>query len=224
MGAVNDYMKLASEVAKYNSRFAEDICAEIVNLINEILDALTPILKDKESYVKSVFSNTVIHIVMPLSYGIFNDFLLGNLPACFMQLRTMLEALVKAFYADMIPGEFFEDKMKILEKELKERNISISKVLKSLKKYSPEASHIALKIWGKCSEEWIHPRGFLEKLVKIVIEHQKLPAYSLVVPMNYGKEDHEPLSDLKNLIIDFTKLFGMLMDMHRDYKSSEVKK
>lgn len=111
MRAINDYMKLAADVAKHNASFAEDVREEIVELVNDILDALTPVLKDKD-YAKSVFSNAVLTRAMPLSYGIFNDFLLGNLQACFMQLRTMLEALVKAHYADMISDEFFTAKMK----------------------------------------------------------------------------------------------------------------
>jgi len=41
-----------------------------------------------------------INAGMPLSYGIYLDFLLGNIPACMMQLKTMLEALVKCYYTD----------------------------------------------------------------------------------------------------------------------------
>jgi len=40
-------------------------------------------------------------VLLPLSYGIFFDFLAGNLVASFMQARTLLEQLAKCYLADI---------------------------------------------------------------------------------------------------------------------------
>ena len=53
------------------------------------------------------FSN---HILMPLSYAVWMDLLCGNLPACFMELRLILESLAGFSLIDLFSqeSEFFE--------------------------------------------------------------------------------------------------------------------
>lgn len=94
---------------------------EVVELLNDEIDLLKPFLGDRESIYKLAFKFAVTHLVMLLGYGIFNDLLLGNLPAHFMLLRTMTEALVKAYYVDMAETRFFETNLKLFEDNLKEK-------------------------------------------------------------------------------------------------------
>ncbi len=206
-------MELATDTAVHNAEFAKDVRAEVVELLNDVIDFLKPLLRDMESYLKSALVNTVVHIVMPLSYGIFMDYLLGNLPACFMQLRTMTEALVKAYYADMAEAGFFERKLELFEKFLREEKYSTSKLFKELKEASPEASRIALRIWGKCSENWVHPRGLFRRIVDTVVKHKAPPAFALGVPMPYREEDQKTLNELKEALADFRKLLRMIIKL-----------
>jgi hypothetical protein len=207
------FMELAKDTAVHNAEFAEDALTEVVELLNDVIDLLKPLLSDMELYLKSALANAVVHIVMPLSYGIFVDCLLGNLPACFMQLRTMTEAIVKAYYADMAEIGFFESKLELFERFLREKKVSPSKVFKWLEEVSPEASKMALRIWGRCSENWVHPRGLFKRIVDTVVKHKAPPAFALAIPMYYGEEDQETLSELKENLVDFRNLLRMIIEL-----------
>ena len=214
-----ELLKLAQNAALYNVKYAKDVYAEVVWLINDIIDALKPLLSNAESLVKSAFTFSVVHIVMPLSYGILYDFLFGNLPACFMQLRTITETLVKAYYADTVETDFFETKLQRFEKLLKEKQISTSKVFKWLEKESPEASRIALRIWGKCSENWVHPYGWSKRFVDAIVKQGAPPAHSLGIPTRYSEGDRESLTELKKALQSLRSLLKTLFRLYTNRKT-----
>ena len=55
------------------------------------------------------------HVLRPFSCAIHTDVLTGNLPACFMELRLMLESLAKFYLADSKYPEqtFFQERLEV---------------------------------------------------------------------------------------------------------------
>ena len=114
-----------------NAKIAYD---EIIELINDSIDYTIFFTENKsgtDDYVKFAMINFVHHILMPMSYAIYTDLLASNLVACFIELRLMLESLVKCYYADLkYPNEtFFQKKIDQLEMELQNQDKSIAKML-----------------------------------------------------------------------------------------------
>jgi hypothetical protein len=74
------------------------------------------------------------HVLSPLSFAIKTDLQIGNLPACFFELRMMLESMVKCFWADLDYKEIehFMGKLQLLEKKIDKRETSTSKLLENM--------------------------------------------------------------------------------------------
>ncbi len=108
-------------------RKTEEAYDEVVSLINDAIDYIGFSVKgekSKENYLRYSRVFFIHHILMPSSYAIQTDLLTGNLPVCFMELRVMLESLVKCYLADLkYPDESsFQKKLELLEKETKMKN------------------------------------------------------------------------------------------------------
>ena len=58
----------------YRSKIAEETQKEIVELINDVIDALGDIVKRKD-FSESAFSASLFHVIMPLSYNVYITFL-----------------------------------------------------------------------------------------------------------------------------------------------------
>ncbi len=102
------------EVLRENKRFlrdnAEDICREVVGLVNDTIDYVLSALKRKSETLIEPFRFFLYHVLMPQSYAILADLLMANLPACFMELRLMLETMAESYLANLYPNNepFFE--------------------------------------------------------------------------------------------------------------------
>jgi hypothetical protein len=141
--ASDDYLDYAMKIMKENEEFlrsnAEETYKEVIVLVNDAIDFIGFTVKrekSKEDYVKRSMVFFLYHILMPLSYAIYTDLLIGNLPPCFMELRLMLESLVKCYLADLKhPNQsFFQEKLKLIEDDLKKGNVSTSKLMNELGK------------------------------------------------------------------------------------------
>ncbi len=145
-GSVTNYF---IEVLRENERFlsnkARDTYEEVVWLVNDSIDYIRLALKEQsEETVIDPIRFFLYHILMPQSYAILADLLMGNLPACFMELRLMLEAMAESYLANLHSNKeaFFEGKMELLF----ERK-SIAKLLEEFgKKIGLEKEPVAL--WG----------------------------------------------------------------------------
>lgn len=73
---------------------------EVMNCAN---DAMVNrfIVTEPETSVKICMPWFIRHILMPGSYTIYVSLLVGDLPACFVRLRLMLESLAKCYVADI---------------------------------------------------------------------------------------------------------------------------
>ena len=84
---------------------AKDVHEEVIGLVNDVMSMLSLILekfKTGEEAVKHPMAFFVLHVLMPMSYGIYTNLLLGNLPACFVQLRLIHETMAKCYFVDLL--------------------------------------------------------------------------------------------------------------------------
>ena len=127
--ASEKYLGHVFEVMRGNEQFlrenAQDVYREIVDLANDAIDYLGIVLehptREEECVRRSMFV-FLNHVLMPLSGAIWLDVLSGNLPVCFVEIRSVLESLVKCYLADLrYPDqEFFQERLRLLEEEKSE--------------------------------------------------------------------------------------------------------
>ncbi len=221
--AAAEYLAHAADVLKENEGFiranAKGTYEEVMALINDAINEIGLAVKKPErekNYVEHSTAFFAHHILMPFSYAIYLDLLAGNTPACFMELRLLLESLAKCYLADSRYPEapFFQTKLELLELEMEQTNLSISKAMKELgKKMGVKGEFVTL--WGKLSRDWIHTRGFTDKLVSYVTEKSDMPPWALTIPMKYTENDLNILEELGNRISQFRSLLVATMKQSR---------
>jgi hypothetical protein len=96
-----------SLVIQENTEFllanAKDSYNEVVELIDDSWNFTLPFIKKetwKDYYAKYSMIYFGTHVLSPLSFAIRIDLQVGNIPACFFELRMMLESMVKCYWAD----------------------------------------------------------------------------------------------------------------------------
>ena len=216
-----EFASIIAKVAKENEKFlkkkAKESFEEVVELINDAINYAAFFVERKK--VKESTTHPIIffafNILMPFSYGIFINLLIGNLPTCFYELRVILESVVKCYIAELHPEEdlFFEDKLLSLEEVLEKRGISTSKLLGEFGKMI-ELGDEPLKLWGKISRNWIHTIGIVSNIVRQVIEKSEPPTYALALPMYYGEADLSTIEELGKQISNFRKILKITMDKY----------
>jgi len=204
-----------SEVIKENDAFlrenAREVYEEVTKLAaNDAINVLYLIFENFENEEEAINHPIVffaMHVLLPMSYAIYTDLLLGNLPACFMELRLMLETMAKCYFTEKIDQsqESFVIKLELLEDMLKEKKISITKLMKEL---GPDF----VKLWGKLSEKWIHTRGILTRITDRFVETGIPPSWGLILPATYTEEDLDDIQELGKRLAEFRKLLKAVVD------------
>jgi len=186
---------------------------EAVELMNDVIDYYPRGDPNKVSdlLVRSAFLFSILHVIWPLSAGIFFDLLIGNLPACFMQLRLLVETAAKALLVDY-EKKFQTDAftgVEELEKSLRReetgtaRATSTSKVfrkLSELKLADEEVAEGAVKLWNKLSGEWAYFGGFFKRIGESIEKVGDLQSYRFVLPVELSEEDASDLKELAECI------------------------
>jgi len=218
-----EYFAYITKVMRENEEFlrknAKEAYEEVIELINDAIDNVGLAVKSTESrkdYIERSMAFFTYHTLMPFSYAIYVDLLAGNVPACFMELRLMLESLVKCYLADSRYSEetFFQERIELLEREMEQEKLSTSKLMKELgKKLGAENGFVAL--WGKLSQDWVHTKGITDKVVGHVIERSDVPPWALAIPMNYTENDLGTMEELFNRISQFRGLLTTTMEKYR---------
>jgi hypothetical protein len=149
-----------------------------------------------KAFGESAMLNFLSFVLLPLSYGIFFDFMAGNLVASFMQARTLLEQLAKCYLADV---EICERQSSFFHKRLQHIGDSrgIGKMIETL---GPDAK----QLWNELSNNWVHMKG-LKKLVTAV-SYRGIPSYAVIVPITYGSEDIPDIVELTRSVKDLREL------------------
>ena len=213
------FASVIANVAKENERFlnrkTKESFEEVVELVNDAIDYVAFFKIEESATHPMIFFAS--NILMPFSYGILTDLLIGNLPACFYELRIMLESIAKCYIAESHPEEnlFFEDKLLSLEEALKEKGVSISKLLKDFGEII-EQDDEPLKLWSKISQSWIHTTGIVSNIVKQVIEKSEPPTYALALPMVYSEADLTTIEELGKQVSSFRKILKTTMDKYKE--------
>lgn len=124
----------------------------------------------------------------------------------------MLESLAKCYFADLKYPErtFFQERLELLEEE----ESSTSKLMMELgKQLGLGRGFVAL--WSKLSQDWIHTKGVMDRVVSHVVEKSDVPAWALVIPMNYTENDLEALDELRNRISQFRELLTATVEKYQ---------
>lgn len=228
--AATEYFAHVVEVMRENEKFirgnAKETYDEVIELINDAIDEVGFSVKKPErekDYLEYSTTFFTYHILMPFSYAIYSDLLTGNVPACFMELRLMLESLVKCCMADSrhpkVPS--CGSRLKLLEQEMRETRMSISKAMKELgEKLGVTDGFDAL--WRELSQDWVHTEGFTDKLVKHATEKSDMPPWALAIPMNYTESDLNILEELRGRISRFRSLLSITMEKSRQECGSDT--
>ena len=219
-----EYLDLIFQVIRENEHFlyenSEDLYSEIVELMNDAIDYVKEgtIAEDYVKYSVLYFLN---HVILPVSGAIYLNALAGNIPACLMELRLALESLVKCFLADLkYPNlEFFRDRLHLFEKKVRKENKSISSLMKELDK------HLGLNkdsytLWCELSERWLHAKGIMAGITEHIMKKSDVPAWGLVIPMRYSRDDLGDLDELQKCLAQFSRILGVAMKERKQRASS----
>lgn len=206
-------------------KYAKERNNEVSELINDSIDYMKFFAeKGVENWAKSTMAFFTLHMLMPLSYAIYVDLLAGNILVCFMELRLMLESLVKCYLADLKypDSTFFQEKLELLEKDMKSKNDK-TKESDFMKEFDKELgfNECSIKLWGKLSKDWIHTKGVMDKVVYQVAEKSNVPPWGLVIPCNFVKADLEDIEELYKRISQFRNLLKIAMKNQKQEFSFE---
>jgi hypothetical protein len=195
---------------------AKEAHSEAVNLVNDSLNLLLPATMNADAFVKLAFPTYVTMILMPGTYGIYYNFVLGNLQACYLQLRAILESTIKLSFVDIFvaDGSFFAKRLESLEHVLREKRLTISEFTERYLEdsFGTRAKEIALELWRRLSQEWVHSKGLVNRIIDAMSE-QKFPlAPFMPVPMPYCEGDRELLLEFREDVTKFRILLSMIAD------------
>lgn len=211
--------KSACEVMSKNEKFLlenfRDIVDEIVELANDAIDYAHSYTKSDQGSklrTESAIYFYATHVLMPSSYALLINLTTSNLPACFRDLRFMMEMLAKCYLADIEHKEFsfFERRLHALQHPSgKKGHIPEIGFIKEFAKKS-NLGNEPEKFWRTLSDE-THGRRYTERVVNNIIEHDNMPAYALIIPMVFRDGDKHDLRDLNNYIVSFRKILNKAM-------------
>ncbi len=217
------FSKTISDVTSENEDFLrtnyKDVVDEIVELVNDAIDyAQTCAKRDvderKKLYMERAMYFYVYNSLIPSSNALLVDLLTGNLPACFRELRFMIEMLAKCYLADLQYPQFtfFERRLYALQhmENGKRKRISELKFVEDFSKETQEDT-TPIELWRSLSEE-SHARKFVKRVVDNIINHDNVPAYSLVIPMILRKGDLHEIKDLNRYVVLFRGILNKTMD------------
>ncbi len=192
-----NFIQLIAETIDKNMQFLKtegnEAIVEAVNLVEDAINYVSKILHQEnfeEVHAKSAMVFFVFNTLMPVSYSILLNLLIGNIPTCLRELRFILESLAKCYIADISypEKEFFQEKIELLKGKREHQIITEFDQKLGLNKE-------AITLWGKLSEE-VHLRRYVERIVENVIQRSNIPPYALALPMPYDKKDLEDLNEL----------------------------
>jgi hypothetical protein len=219
------HLSYVLEVMRGNEQFlrenARDVYGEIINLVNDAADHREIIFKHptkEEECVRRAMFYFLNHVLVPLSSAIWLDALSGNLLVCFIEMRSILEALVTCYLADWrYPDqEFYQERLRLLEDERveicgKQKRVSISRRMKELGKHlGLEKDFVTL--WGTLSGRWVHVRGVMNQVVDQIVDKSDVPPWALIVPVSFAENDMDELGELGKYLAQLRNLLKVTME------------
>ena len=207
------YYRYYNDVIKKNEIF-------LLENVKDVYDEVTSLKEDAEDILKSKISKYyercelskhamgfyVLIILVPHTRSLHENLLSGNLSTCFVELRFLLESLVKCYLADLryaheLP---FDKRIKMLEDERR----NITKLMEEMGKIFGSSQFKSM--WETLSDKWVHTRGHLH-MVNIAKESEDLLA-SQFNAFYYKEGDIKTLIELKKDVARFRNLLKMVID------------
>jgi len=215
--------KMICEEAKRNEQFARSnpVASEILRLLvdmwNYTFDVEVESLRSKRFRAVSL---TLLHIVQPQIYGMIYNFLLGNLPACYMSMRVVLEAVVDSvIVSTRFYDSPFPDNLRHLRKLERETRLVFMDKCRLL---IPVSARSVVKdineLWSYLSEHWVHSKGIVKKLddkIKEALQKGQTtipPMWALALPYPYDESDIDDLKELANKLRKLNKVIETLLE------------
>jgi len=191
---------------------ARDAIGEVVGLANDAIDVVGWAVKrptSQKDYFERSMAFFVHHTLLPFSYAIYLELLAANLPVCFIELRLLLETLVKCYLADLkypaLPSA--QEKLASLDR-------NISKLMDEIGEEIGVGDKFRI-MWNSLSENWAHTKGLANNVVTHVIEKENIPPWALGVPMHYVQDDLETINELRQQISIFRNLLELSIKAYK---------
>jgi hypothetical protein len=199
---------------------SEEVYAELVGLVNDVTQHLGAAFDTgvtAEDFVKCAVIYFLNHILGPVGMAIYLNALSGNLPGCYMELRLALESLMKCYLADLQHSDqhFFRDRLRLLEEQAREQRRSITRMMRDWDQDLGLEQEIgSAALWSTLSEEWVHAKGVMERIVDHVIEESSVPPWGLVLPSVFAEEDLVTLDELCRCLRQFRAIMKAAIDKY----------
>lgn len=214
-----EYFEDTIKILKDNDEFlrskAKETNFEVIELVNDAIDCFSLVVEAQKkdgAYSEHCMDVFSFNILMPFSYALFLDLRSGNLPVCFSQLRLLLESLAKCYMADLTfkDESFFHTRLELL----RERKPNISKLMEEVGDNLGVGDRF-VALWRELSEDWVHTKGIADKMLDHLAERKGVPAWSLVIPMNYDESDLPVIDELRARISQFRHLLSIAAENYR---------
>ncbi len=190
----------------------EVVYREAIDFVNDAIDYYIEFFKQFREIAISATLHYIFFILMPISYSIFTNLLLGNIPACFRELRFLVESLAKCYLADLkfsnIP--IFDERIKEVEKGKKEHEI-----VEEFEEAIGIKDKRCLKLWGKLSKD-VHIKGYVERFVERIEKFEDIPSYSIILPMEYSYDDIEDIEEVGKRIKELREILRITIEKFRN--------
>jgi hypothetical protein len=222
----DQYLPEIYESIKENPK-ASEAYNEIINLNNEIALMIQQLAKNyKDDVFNKTFPTILSMIVHPAGAHIYGAFISSALPLCFQAIRVSIEAICMAFYIDVknLYKNYANPFQKLLDfdKELRQKQISISKFIKEYMKEvtNENTANKFIELWGKVSNDFLHFSGYTKKLSKWSSgqEYVAPPSWAVGAFVPYGKEDEDDMQYLTKTLHEFRQL---LKDLYERWKTQQ---
>jgi hypothetical protein len=192
-----------------HARAAYNEIAKLSTDSSRIMSGAPPQIQTPAGYLSSARAFFANHVLNPIGSGILSALLDGNIPACFMMLRLLLETLLTCWYADQKYGGL--DQFDARLASVQDEKIRVSDICARLES-GLKIDGVIIDQWRSLSSEWIHSPNQAGRFVDAIARKGSPPSWSLMIPISYVKEDVEFLEDLGKQIQKFRSTMRATFD------------
>lgn len=217
--AQQSYLDYMIGILRKNEEFLQDHAKEcyeeVVDLTQDAIDNMSLLGSGPDAvgdYAAKAMYYFIMHNLMPFSTAIYTEVLTGNIPACYPNLRLLVESLAHCYFADSRHPDrsFFHERMGLVELD----DSSIASRLKEIGVHLGAGNRF-IALWDRLSRDWLHAKGYADKFVSSVVEQSTVPAWAFAFPSAYTQDDASAISELQNHVAEFRSLLSLTLEMYR---------
>jgi len=183
-----------------------DLLADVVEIVNMEI----PRSYEAEEVMRFCTPATLMMIVRPAMDHLLAAYVFGAYPLCYQLIRISTEALAYSLYADLsMPlsdDRIFLEKLLEIQEDLDKKDIRPSKLIKQLlpNVIGKDLSERMMRIWSKTSNDFLHFKGYLDKMLKW--DSDSPPSHLVGAFVGYDDSDEPYLNELRNVVEEFREL------------------